>query len=318
MSPSCVHLATPLFPRDLWPSRDRLSAVAKVVAYNRTELEPRHISSANERTPRVAHYLCGRNCTVTFTFFLSILSALHVAGLDHVMIHGPSAPSGEWWERLQLQRANSVHFLQRYLPPIKGPDQPSANEMRRYIARTEILMQYGGVFHDSHVIWTQALPEELLEYEAVVSPDWRQYGSWPDSVNHDVIVAAKNATYLDRLLKMYREKLDTGDPWFVDRYLSYRLKELDPTLVHLHPRLQMRCVDKICHSKQLESTDQPLILKNTPGYRFDWRRDAMSVQWEPGTAPDLDVEKVRFSSEIITEIAEHVLTSAGEDVNFFV
>ncbi|XP_076472294.1 uncharacterized protein LOC143301788 [Babylonia areolata] len=317
-SPSCVRLTSPVMPRDLWTSRDRLAAVAKMMAYGQTEVAPRVTVSANEWTPRVAHYLCEENCTVTFTFFLSVLSALHVAGMDHVMIHGPVAPSGEWWERLHEQRSNVVRFIQRNEPRRVSPAQQEANEMQQYITRTEILLQYGGVFHDSHVIWTQPLPEAMLRYEAVVSPGWRRHGSWPGCVNHGVVVASKASTYLQQLLTMYRENANTEKPWLVDSFLSYRLIELDPTLVFLNPRLQVKCLEKMCHPMWEIPNESSAAMENRFGHQFDWRRDTLSVHWDPGTAPELDVEQVRFSSEMITEIAEHVLSSAGEDINFFV
>ena len=38
---------------------------------------------------------------------------------------------------------------------------------------------------------------------------------------------------------MYRENADSDSPWFADHYLSYRLIELDPTLVYLSHHLQV-------------------------------------------------------------------------------
>ena len=74
--------------------------------------------------------------------------------------------------------------------------------MQRYIMRTEILLHYGGVYHDSHVLWTQRLPERLLEYDAVASPDWHAHGNWPESVNHALLIARGGAPYLQQLLQV--------------------------------------------------------------------------------------------------------------------
>ncbi|XP_076472679.1 uncharacterized protein LOC143302064 isoform X2 [Babylonia areolata] len=316
-SPSCVRMTSPIFPRDLWTSRDPLAKVASEIAYGRTEVVPRATVSANERTPRVAHYLCEENCTVTFTFFLSVLSALHVGGMGHVMIHGPVAPSGEWWAKLQEKRADVVKFVQRNHSREEEHNSSShktTNEMQRYITRTEILMQHGGVFHDSHVIWTHKLPDYFLYCEAVVSPDWRSLGSWPESVNHGLILASKNAAYLKQLLKMYRENANTENPWLVDSFLSYRLIELDPTLVYVYPRLQIKCFQQVCFPKWSVSS-RSVSMGNRSGHQFDWRRDTLSVHWIPGTAPELGLEHVRLDPETITEIAEHVLRSAGENTS---
>lgn len=64
--------------------------------------------------PRTGHltWLDGdgawRGSTFTFLHFLSVLSALHVAGLSHVHVHGRLPPRGPWWDRL---RGENVTFV---------------------------------------------------------------------------------------------------------------------------------------------------------------------------------------------------------------
>ena len=55
-----------------------------------------------------------------FLTFLSVLSALHVAGLSHVYVHGDLQPRGQWWEQLKGENvtfvsldANKFVFQQR-------------------------------------------------------------------------------------------------------------------------------------------------------------------------------------------------------------
>ena len=47
--------------------------------------------------------------TFLFLNFLSVLSALHVAGMRHVYVHGQVAPKGEWWEALQGENVTFVY-----------------------------------------------------------------------------------------------------------------------------------------------------------------------------------------------------------------
>lgn len=82
------------------------------------------------------------------------------------------------------------------------PQQLETYLVGRYIMRTQILLQYGGVFHDDHVFWTQRLPDEMIEYDVVVSPDWHNHGNWPESLNHALLIARQNASYLQQLLKV--------------------------------------------------------------------------------------------------------------------
>jgi hypothetical protein len=44
-----------------------------------------------------------------FLSYLSVISALHVAGLHHVYVHGDVEPGGEWWEELRKENVTFVH-----------------------------------------------------------------------------------------------------------------------------------------------------------------------------------------------------------------
>lgn len=45
---------------------------------------------------------------LSFLAFLSVLSALHVAGLHHVFVHGDLEPSGRWWDELRQENVTFV------------------------------------------------------------------------------------------------------------------------------------------------------------------------------------------------------------------
>lgn len=204
LQPSCVRLQKALVPKDLWSAGDRLANITKTIVYGRTDVRPQRSSLPEDRAPRIAHYLCSDDCRLSFGTYVSVLSALYVGGLDRVLLHGPTEPSGVWWHRLQSHKPNTVLYLHRNFP-----NSQMTHDMRQYIMRAEILAHYGGVFHDSHVIWTQPLPDQLLEYETVISPDWHAHGSWPESVNHALFIARGGARYLQKLLKVYYNNADS-------------------------------------------------------------------------------------------------------------
>ncbi|KAK7501889.1 hypothetical protein BaRGS_00006975 [Batillaria attramentaria] len=311
--PSCVRLQTSLFPKDVWNVDDRLANLTKMVAYGKTDVRPKRSSLPEDRVPRIAHYLCTDDCVISFSTYLSILSALNVGGLDRALIHGPTQPSGVWWQRLQSQHRNTVLHLHREFSFAQDPSLQMTNDMRRYIMRAEILAHYGGVFHDSHVIWTQQLPDELLEYETVISPDWHAHGNWPESVNHALLIARGGARYLQQLLKVYQENANSPTPWIAEHYLSYRLIEVDPTLAHLYPHLQVKCLNHNCHPTWQPNYRSHYRL-NRPGGKFDWRKETLSVHWVD-SFPELDVDQVKFSRGIIVDIARHVLAASSVDIN---
>ncbi|XP_025082737.1 uncharacterized protein LOC112557220 isoform X2 [Pomacea canaliculata] len=312
--PSCVRLHSVTFPKDIWYSYDRLSNLSKNVAYGTSYVMPRRSPYADDRTPRIAHYLCTDDCRLSFSVYLSVLSALHVGELDRAVIHGPVQPSGPWWQRLQQDVGSRVLYLNREFPLSRDPSLEMTNQMRRYIMRTEILVHYGGIFSDGHVFWTQRLPDELLEYEAVASPDWHAHGSWPESINHALLVARGGALYLQRLLDVYYDNSNTQSPWFPDHYLSYRLLEVDPTLLYLYPRLQVKCLNHNCHPVWEEGY-RSTFLQNRPGQQFDWQKDTLTVYWLD-SFPDLEVDQVRFSTGLIVDIARFILRAANVGIDF--
>ncbi|KAL8606588.1 hypothetical protein ACOMHN_009473 [Nucella lapillus] len=309
--PSCVRLESALFPKNVWDAHDKISTLVKLIAYGKTDLHPRFNQLAMYSTPRLAHYLCTEDCALSFTVYLSILSAIHVAGMEKVLIHGPRSPSGRWWNRLQSYHKRVVFYMENNVT------RHVAEDMKRYIMRTEILLHYGGVFHDSHVLWTQPLPDELLGYEAVVSPDWHSHGNWPESINHALLIARGGATYLQQLLldllQMYWDNVRSDIPWLADHFLSYRLLELDPTLVCLYRPLQVKCLNHNCHPTWKPGYRSHFLL-NRPGEAFDWRTETLSVHWLD-SFQELEVDQIKFTSGIIVDIARHVLAVAGVDVN---
>ncbi|KAK7094173.1 uncharacterized protein [Littorina saxatilis] len=312
--PTCVRLTSAMFPKDVWNEDDKVSTLAKLVMYGKTDLQPRRNPSASEKTPRIAHYLCTDDCSLSFSVFISILSALHVGGMQRVLIHGPKPPSGVWWDRLQKEpQSSAVYYLHREFSFNNDPNLQMTNEMRRYIMRTEILLHFGGVYHDSHVIWTQPLPDQLLEYDVVASPDWHAHGNWPESVNHALLIARAGAKYLQKLLKVFYDNANSDSPWLAEHYLSYRLIELDPTLVYLYPHLQVKCLNHNCHPTWQPGYRSPFRV-NRPGQEFDWRTETLTVHWVD-SFPELDVDQVKFTSGSIVDIAKHVLVAARIDLD---
>nr|KAG5708630.1 hypothetical protein BaRGS_034847 [Batillaria attramentaria] len=45
-----------------------------------------------------------------FLHFLSVLSALHVGGFEHVYVHGEVRPEGRWWDELNEENVTFVRL----------------------------------------------------------------------------------------------------------------------------------------------------------------------------------------------------------------
>jgi hypothetical protein len=84
-------------------------------------LYPQHLSvqllqatpSQDSAIPRIAHTIYWRKNKddkndFRFLSFLSVLSALYVAGLQHVYVHGDVEPTAQWWEALKNENVTFV------------------------------------------------------------------------------------------------------------------------------------------------------------------------------------------------------------------
>lgn len=77
----CVKVDSQFFPSDIWNGESRFSMLARLASYGVTELRPQQ--SLKFSIPKIGHYICW-DCELKFNTYLSVMSALHVAGLSKV------------------------------------------------------------------------------------------------------------------------------------------------------------------------------------------------------------------------------------------
>nr|KAG5706223.1 hypothetical protein BaRGS_019550 [Batillaria attramentaria] len=299
----CVKIQKPLFPADIWDSRTPFATLARVAAYGYSE--PRLEHSMRNPIPRIAHYVC-IDCEVKFITFLSMRSSVNVAGLNKVYLHGVREPTGKWWEK--LRQDSRFVYVHREYPETLYDRAILTPQLAVGIMRVSILLKYGGIYCDDNVLWTRKIPEEYFGYSAVASPDWHLYGSWPDSVNHAVLMAKKNAQYLLKLrgvLHKYRH----NQYWFNDHFMAYKIVETHPEIIKLDRHLQVKCLNHNCHPTWQPNYKSGLT-QNRPGGHFDWQNDTMSVHWTD-TFPELDLDMVKYTSGMIVDVSRHILHTSG-------
>ncbi|XP_041378506.1 uncharacterized protein LOC121390690 isoform X2 [Gigantopelta aegis] len=304
----CINIQRPLHPKDIWFNDTQIALLGKLTMYGVSQVKPAH--DAKRPIPRISHYVCVSACQITFLGYLSMLSAVYVAGFSYVYIHGPVTPSGDWWERLS-KRPQFV-YLYREIHESTRDGRSISESLGTNLMRLHILLKYGGVYQDANTLWTQSIPDDRFEYEAVVSPDWHTHGAWPESINHGVMMAKENSEYIRQLHTMFVTHRE-DPPWFVDHYLSYRIIEMQPELVFIDPHLQVKCLNHNCHP-----TWQPgyrsTLLQNKPGQDFTWQNETISVHWVD-SFPDLNTDMVRYTSGLAIEISRFILASAGVPLN---
>ncbi|KAK7097818.1 uncharacterized protein [Littorina saxatilis] len=299
----CVKVTSNIYPKDILDATTRFATLARVAAYGKTQIEPEQ--SVRNPIPRIAHYVC-IECEVRFITFLSMRSAVNVAGLSKVYLHGVREPRGKWWEK--LKQDSRFVYVHREYPETVYDRAILTHQLAVAIMRISILLKYGGVYCDPNVLWTRQIPEELFGYTAVASPDWHLYGSWPDSVNHAVLMAKKNCPYLLKLrgvLHKYRQ----NQFWFNDHFMAYKIVETHPEIIRLDRKLQVKCLNHNCHPTW-QPNYQSGLTQNRPGGPFNWRNDTYSIHWTD-TFPELDLDMVKYTSGMIVEVSRHILQTSG-------
>ncbi|KAK6175071.1 hypothetical protein SNE40_013608 [Patella caerulea] len=303
----CAYISRMIFPKDIWAANTKFAMMARVIAYNKLNIQPTY--DLTHPLPKIGHYICVGTCEIEFITFISMLSAVFLAKLDRVYVHGPQTPSGQWWAKLQ-EDARFVYV--KHVPTSYNTDNVHSLTRDPCPLRIEILLRYGGVYQDGNVLWTNQIPDYYFGYEAVVSPDWHLYGNWPDSINPSVLMGKQGSRYLTKLYKALKSPLSAPN-WFYDHYSAYKIIELEPESVFVDRRLQVKCLNHNCHPTWLPDYRSE-IHQNKPGSFFQWRNDTLSVQWED-SVPKLDLDMIKYLSGTPVEISRQVFQAANIDVN---
>ncbi|XP_076446836.1 uncharacterized protein LOC143284085 isoform X2 [Babylonia areolata] len=299
----CVKVTSNLYPKDILEVATPFATLARVAAYGTPQWRLEH--SLKNAIPRIAHYVC-IDCEVQFITFLSMRSAVNVAGLNKVYLHGVKEPHGKWWEK--LKEDSRFVYVHREYPETLYDRAVLTSQLAIGIMRLSILLKYGGVYCDDRVLWTQRIPDGHFGYSAVASPDWHLYGSWPDSVNHAVLMAKKNAPYLLKL-RAVLHKYRLNPYWFNDHFMAYKIVETHPDILFLDRHLQVKCLNHNCHPTWQPNYKSGLQ-QNRPGGSFSWRNDTLSIHWKD-TFPELDPDTVKYTSGMIVDVSRHVLHTSG-------
>nr|KAG5697271.1 hypothetical protein BaRGS_031267 [Batillaria attramentaria] len=170
---------------------------------------------------------------MSFGHFMSVLTALHVAGFRHVYVHADVEPKGRWWEELRKENVTFVPLVSVntvYQHPVTVTAHVS--DLIRYL----VLYKYGGAYQDWDVFWTQHLPDSLLANPAVIGFDWQRRG-WPDNINNGIMMARARSHFLHHFLATHRVFRDRN--WaYNSLMMSYRTWELYPQTAFLDRHLQ--------------------------------------------------------------------------------
>ncbi|KAH9487503.1 hypothetical protein Btru_074466, partial [Bulinus truncatus] len=225
---------------------------------------------ARDLIPAISHTILlnpakDKPVNVTFSHYLSILSALYLGGFQRVYIYGDTKPSGDWWDRLANENVTFVH--------IEEVETVFQQEVKVYahqsdILRSLILLKYGGAYQDKDALWTGPVPENVRRYPSVASYDWVDRGEWYGSLNTGIFLSKPRAPFLRRFLESFWYHWD-GSWIFNGVNMPYKVYERYPDTLYIYKPLQTICYVGVCHPAWHEDFKRPEGQASKPTGNFN-------------------------------------------------
>ncbi|XP_076446352.1 uncharacterized protein LOC143283859 [Babylonia areolata] len=237
----CAVVPEVMYPRDVILAQTSFAELARLLFYG-SQRPATPVPDSRDPIPRISHFVRFTKGSdhrlfkgdFSFNHFLSVLSALHVAGFEHVYMHVDEEPRGRWWEELAKENVTVVKVVR----PLTVFQQP-VNHIKHVsdVARYMILDKYGGAYQDPDAVWTSYVPDSMLSFPVVAALDWSKKNNWPESINQGVLLAKPRTLWMRHFLRTHRDFRDK-DFGFNSLLMSYRTYELYPHLMSLDLRLQ--------------------------------------------------------------------------------
>lgn len=311
----CVSVDGEIFPKDVWTSANQTARLVRQTAYgvsNTIWAKQDHSFLA----PRIAHYVMYDSSKFAFSHYLSVLSCLHVAGLERVVLHGNMEPSSQWWKHLRVEE--NVTFS--YTDPtnqIYGQNITQFPQHKSDITKFYVLLKYGGISLDPDVYWVNRIPDDILSYDAVLSKDWLKRLDWPDTLNIGVFIAKPNAQFLYNFLRAYRRNYRPRLYIYNGGCVPYKVYEKYPQSLHLDPHLQVLTFGPTYHptwrSGYLHDSSG-----NMGNNSFDWRKDTLAVHvTDPKPASEFEgVVSLKRAKGMFADIGWYIIKKALKEDMF--
>jgi mannosyltransferase OCH1-like enzyme len=162
-----------------------------------------NIAGASEfLVPNIVHYVCLKQTKLSFSLFLSILSAWQNQKPSRIYIHCDDCSfNGKYWnELLKLKELNQILYINK-LENFKETifkKKPGWIHHKSDVIRILILMHYGGIYMDNDMILVNSL-DKYRKFEIAVSWD-----SDVDGIGNQIFVSNRNARLLKAMYDGYR------------------------------------------------------------------------------------------------------------------
>lgn len=296
-------------PAAVWALESHTGRLFRTVMYQKSEVV-HAVSHYDHLAPNIAHVVWINNGSMSFQFFLCVLSLVEVAKVDRVYIHGDSPPTGFYWNLIEghpkIKTVYRTLFDNRY-EKIYGKNV-TGNEYISDIWRLQILYRYGGLYVDSDVLFYRPLTREIRAYDAVISKNILTNTVFPDTYSNGVMIGKPGARFWLLLMEYMKQ--------FSDCCLRpYKIKERHPELVHEDVHLQVICSNARCFPTWMKSYKDKNSHHLQTGSMANWLNDSYAVHHTALELPELSSHQGLLrnnGSTLFGEIALYILKQAGK------
>lgn len=177
-----------------------------------------------QAVPNVVHYIWYADKDLGYFQFISFMSALRFMKPCLFLIHGMYIPRGKYWNYFVSISPNIIHVV-REKPTIVFGQKLAYEEHASDIMRIEALKMYGGVYLDFDEIVLRPL-EPLRKYE------YTQGHERDVTMGSQLVMAKKNATFLNHWYKSYRDDYQKSWAWNA-LWVPDKLSKQYPNLIHV-------------------------------------------------------------------------------------
>ncbi|XP_059149722.1 uncharacterized protein LOC131936687 [Physella acuta] len=310
----CLGIKESLNPKDIWDGSTRFSELTRWIYYGKRGVQTvKQTDRPQDYIPLIAHLVWIQTKNILdprefrFLHYLSVISALHVAGFQRVFVHGDEIPQGEWWDKLG---GENVTFVKIEQPETVFQQGVIGRAHQSDVLRLSILLKHGGVYQDRDVIWVSKVPDDLRRYPAVACPDWPANGAWPEVFNMGVVMAKPGAEFLKHFLRTFSYYRD--DKWaFNAVFMPYKTYEQHPDTLYVDRHLQVICFEGVCHPTWHPNYIRG-IYDQRPVEPFDWR-DARAFHFTVPKPPESlsSPEKIKNGKDVFAEMGLMILEKGG-------
>jgi hypothetical protein len=257
---ACVTIASYIQAKDIVYENAFVASKIRYILYGSHSLQhPRKDNSST--APNIGHYVWFGGGFMNLAFYMSALSALYIAQLDQLFIHGDRPPSGLYWNLLQSRHGEKVRTVGRAKPP--GIFNQTINVMGHIadIVKSDIMLRHGGIMLDPDIIFVKPIERDLYYYEAVLAKE-------PDrGLNMGISISKPHSEFAKRWLESERKFIDSDWLWNCGT-VTYKIWQKFPQIALIHPHLQTFCHQDVCFGKHRINEPVLNIFNRSIAYHF--------------------------------------------------